>query len=36
MKRIRTTTLRVAVFDDGPRQAPVALLLHGWPDDATA
>ena len=35
MKRVRTKHLDVALFDDGPKQAPVALLLHGWPDDAT-
>jgi pimeloyl-ACP methyl ester carboxylesterase len=36
MKRVRTRHLDVALFDSGPRDAPVALLLHGWPDDATA
>ncbi len=25
--------LEIAYRDDGPRDAPVVLLLHGWPDD---
>jgi pimeloyl-ACP methyl ester carboxylesterase len=36
MRRVRTRHLSVALFNDGPRDAPVVLLLHGWPDDATA
>lgn len=36
MARIRTRHLDVALFDDGPRNGPVVLLVHGWPDDATA
>jgi pimeloyl-ACP methyl ester carboxylesterase len=35
MNRVRTKHLDVALFDSGPKGAPVALLLHGWPDDAT-
>ena len=35
MKRVRTKHLRVALSDSGPAGGPVALLLHGWPDDAT-
>ena len=35
-KHVTTRHLRVSLFDDGRRDAPVALLVHGWPDDATA
>jgi len=35
MKRVRTRHLDVALFDSGPQGAPTALLLHGWPDDAS-
>ena len=31
--RIETATLDIELFDDGPRDGPVVLLLHGWPDD---
>ncbi len=31
--RVTTPLLDVELFDDGPPDAPVALLLHGWPDD---
>ena len=34
-RRVRTGHLSVAVRDSGPAGGPVALLLHGWPDDAT-
>ena len=27
--------LAVAYADEGPRDGAVALLLHGWPDDAS-
>ena len=30
---IETPLLDVEVFNEGPRDAPVVLLLHGWPDD---
>ena len=32
---VETKLLDVALFDEGPREEPVVLLLHGWPDDAT-
>jgi pimeloyl-ACP methyl ester carboxylesterase len=35
MKRVRTKHLDVALSGSGPKDGPVALLLHGWPDDAT-
>ena len=35
MKRVRTRHLDIALYDSGPKGGPVALLLHGWPDDAT-
>jgi pimeloyl-ACP methyl ester carboxylesterase len=35
VKRVSTKHLDVALSDDGPVGAPVVLLLHGWPDDAT-
>ena len=31
--RAETALLDVELFDEGPRDAPVVLLLHGWPDD---
>lgn len=31
--RAKTALLDVELFDEGPRDAPVVLLLHGWPDD---
>ncbi len=31
--RVATEWLDVELFDEGPRGAPVVLLLHGWPDD---
>ncbi|MFG1478356.1 alpha/beta hydrolase [Xanthobacter sp. V4C-4] len=31
-RRILTDRLELHVFDDGPADGPVALLLHGWPD----
>ncbi len=30
-----TQDLAITTLDEGPREAPVVLLLHGWPDDAT-
>lgn len=27
--------LAIAYLDDGPKDGPIILLLHGWPDDAT-
>lgn len=35
MAKIETSLLEVSYRDDGPRDAPVVLLLHGWPDDAS-
>jgi len=35
MKRVCTKHLDVALSESGPKDGPVALLLHGWPDDAT-
>ena len=35
MPTLSTETLNVAYQDAGPPDAPVVLLLHGWPDDAT-
>ena len=31
MPTIHTSLLSIAYRDDGPRDAPVILLLHGWP-----
>ena len=31
-----TGILNIAYLDEGPLDAPVVILLHGWPDDATA
>lgn len=33
LSMISTPVLQVGYFDVGPRDAPVVLLLHGWPDD---
>jgi len=35
MPMIDTTDLQIACRDEGPRDAPVVLLLHGWPDDVS-
>lgn len=35
MPTIATDLLDIAYHDSGPIDGPVALLLHGWPDDAT-
>ncbi len=35
MPTIQTNLLEIDYRDDGPREAPVILLLHGWPDDAS-
>jgi pimeloyl-ACP methyl ester carboxylesterase len=35
MPTIQTSLLEIAYRDDGDRDAPVILLLHGWPDDAS-
>jgi pimeloyl-ACP methyl ester carboxylesterase len=34
MPKIQTSLLEIAYRDDGPRDGPVVLLLHGWPDDS--
>ena len=36
MKIVRTSLLDVAYESGGPADGPPVLLLHGWPDDATA
>jgi len=33
MKTQATELLQIAYLDSGPASAPVALMLHGWPDD---
>jgi len=35
MPTVQTNLLEIAYRDVGPRNAPVVLLLHGWPDDAS-
>ena len=35
MPSVQTDTLDIAYEDSGPPGAPVILLLHGWPDDAS-
>jgi len=35
MPMVQTSLLEIAYRDIGPRNAPVVLLLHGWPDDAS-
>lgn len=35
MPTVMTDKLEIAYADSGPRNGPVVLLLHGWPDDAT-
>jgi pimeloyl-ACP methyl ester carboxylesterase len=35
MAKIKTSLLEIAYRDDGPRDAHVVLLLHGWPDDSS-
>ena len=36
MPIVTTDTLHIDYADDGPRDGPVALLLHGWPDDRSS
>ena len=33
MNVLTSDVLDIAYLDEGPPGAPVALLLHGWPDD---
>jgi pimeloyl-ACP methyl ester carboxylesterase len=33
---IPTKQLLIEVEDSGPKTGPAILLLHGWPDDASA
>lgn len=33
LKIVPTPALDIACFDVGPAQGPVAMLIHGWPDD---
>jgi pimeloyl-ACP methyl ester carboxylesterase len=35
MPHVETSLLEIAYRDDGSTDAPVVLLLHGWPDDAS-
>jgi pimeloyl-ACP methyl ester carboxylesterase len=35
MPTLKTSLLEISYRDDGPLDAPVILLLHGWPDDAS-
>jgi pimeloyl-ACP methyl ester carboxylesterase len=35
MERLATDTLEIGFNAAGPRDGPVVLLLHGWPDDPT-
>lgn len=35
MARMTLNGLEMAYTDTGPRNGPAALLLHGWPDDAS-
>ena len=35
MPKLTTDTLDIAYEDHGPRDGPVVLLIHGWPDDAS-
>ena len=35
MATFTTGDLSIAYEDDGPRDGPVVLLLHGWPDNAS-
>lgn len=35
MKHWTSDVLDIAYLDEGPADAPVALMLHGWPDDPT-
>jgi pimeloyl-ACP methyl ester carboxylesterase len=35
MERLTTDTLEIGFNAAGPRDGPVVLLLHGWPDDPT-
>jgi pimeloyl-ACP methyl ester carboxylesterase len=35
MPTIQTSLLEITYRDDGPRDAQVVLLLHGWPDDSS-
>jgi pimeloyl-ACP methyl ester carboxylesterase len=35
VKFVKTNVLRIAYSDEGAHDAPVVVLLHGWPDDAT-
>ena len=35
MATVQTGNLEIDYRDEGPRDAPVVLLLHGWPDDVS-
>jgi pimeloyl-ACP methyl ester carboxylesterase len=35
MPTVKTQRLELSYRDDGPRDAPSILLLHGWPDGAS-
>lgn len=36
MATLATPDLEIDYADDGPRDGPVVLLLHGWPDDRSS
>lgn len=36
MPTVTTDMLSIDYLDDGPREASVVLLLHGWPDDRSS
>lgn len=35
MPSVSTDKIQITYADEGPRDGPIVLLLHGWPDDAS-